>query len=135
MILFNAHTPASCKLAFYCRASFRGGNPPTQVLFMPPLPPLHLLPSISSHNNIYFKIPDLRTLTLTGLLIQLKNTVFKELFILLDSGTNTAGVPEHVLKEPVSFIRLAQEKWEGKLHQAINKLCTDYNVVLSRQVW
>ena len=44
------------------------------------------------------------------------------------------GVPADVQKEPVAFIRLAQEKWEGKLKQAINKLCTTYKVSLSRQV-
>ena len=68
------------------------------------------------------------------MLVQLKNSIYKELFTLLHQGTDVAGVPAHVQKEPVAFIRLAQEKWEGKLKQAINKLCTTYRVGLSRQV-
>ena len=71
---------------------------------------------------------------IAGLLVQLKNTVYKELFSLLEQGTDTAGVPAYVLKEPVTFIRLAQEKWERKLKQAVNKLCIDYKVVLAKQV-
>ena len=70
----------------------------------------------------------------SGLLVQLKNTVYKELFNLLDEGTDPVDVPAQVQKEPVTFIRLAQEKWEGKLRQAINKLCVDFRVPLSRQV-
>lgn len=77
----------------------------------------------------------MHTLVLTtALLVQLKNTVYKELFNLLEQGTDPVGVPTHIQKEPVAFIRLAQEKWEGKLKQAINKLCVDYKVSLSVQV-
>ena len=51
-----------------------------------------------------------------------------------DEVVNTVDVPPTHLKEPVDFVREAQEKWEDKLKQAINKLCTDYKVVLSQLV-
>lgn len=53
---------------------------------------------------------------------------------MLEQGVNVVDVPEHIQKEPVEFIRLAQEKWESKLKLAINKLCVDYKVVLSKKV-
>lgn len=72
---------------------------------------------------------------LVALLVQLKNAVFKELYCLLEQGVDVSdSSPVHIQKEPVSFIRLAQSKWEDKLKVAINKLCLDHNVVLSRQV-
>ncbi len=66
--------------------------------------------------------------------VQLKNAVYKELFGLLERGVDTTEVPAHVQKEPVDFIRSAQERWERRLRVAINRLCGNYNVVLSRQV-
>ena len=69
-----------------------------------------------------------------GLLVQLKNIVYKELCSLLEQETDPVGVPAYVQKEPVAFIRLAQEKWEGKLKQAINKLCIDFRAPLAREV-
>ncbi len=75
----------------------------------------------------------MRTMPL-GLLVQFKNTVYKELFSLLEQGADPVSIPAHVQKEPVAFIRLAQERWEEKLKQALNKLCVNYSVSLSRQV-
>lgn len=71
----------------------------------------------------------------SALLVRLKNAVYKELFRLLEQGRiGSVDTPLHVQKEPVSFIRMAQRKWEDRLKIAINKLCTDNNVVLSKCV-
>ena len=69
-----------------------------------------------------------------GLLVQLKNAVYKELFRLLEQGISATEAPAYVQKEPVEFIRSAHEKWEGRLKLAINRLCSNYNVVLARLV-
>lgn len=69
-----------------------------------------------------------------GWLVQLKNAVYKELFSLLQQGVHLENVPAKIQKEPVEFIRLAQEKWEEKLKHAINKLCVDHKAVLAKEV-
>ena len=74
---------------------------------------------------------------LADLHVQLKNAVFKELIQLqgqVGVVPTVSATPPPQLKEPLDFLREAQEEWEGKLRRGINALCTDQGVPLAREV-
>ena len=43
-------------------------------------------------------------------------------------------IPSEHRKEPLDFVREAQEKWEVKMKRGVNTLCTELGVPLSREV-
>ena len=71
-----------------------------------------------------------------GLQVQLKNAVYKELSRLHNEGgvPNSIETPLQHYKEPLDFIREAQEDWESKLRRGINTLCTEKGLVLAKEV-
>ena len=68
--------------------------------------------------------------------VQLKNAIYKELIQLQNKGgvPGPLEVPLPHLKEPLDFLREAQEDWESKLRRGINTLCTEKGVPLSKEV-
>ena len=43
-------------------------------------------------------------------------------------------IPLEHRKEPLDFVREAQEEWEVKLRRGVNTLCTELGVHLAREV-
>lgn len=43
-------------------------------------------------------------------------------------------IPSKHRKEPLDFVREAQEEWEVKLRRGVNTLCTELGVPLAREV-
>ena len=43
-------------------------------------------------------------------------------------------IPPRHRKEPLDFVREAQEEWEVKLRRGVNTLCTELGVPLTREV-
>ena len=43
-------------------------------------------------------------------------------------------IPPKHRKEPLDFVREAQEEWEVKLRRGVNTLCTELGVPLAREV-
>lgn len=68
--------------------------------------------------------------------VQLKNVIFKELVQIQNNGgvPHHLPIPRHHMKEPLDFVRGAQENWESKLRRGINLLCTEIGVPLSKEV-
>ena len=75
-------------------------------------------------------------LNISDLQVQLKNAIYKELIQLQNKGgvPGPLEVPLPHLKEPLDFLREAQEDWESKLRRGINALCTEKGVPLSKEV-
>ncbi len=74
----------------------------------------------------YFTFIELQT--------QLKNAVYKEM-IRLQNKVGIAGSELRPLcKEPLDFVRVAEEEWEATLRRGINTLAIEKNLPLCKEV-
>lgn len=64
---------------------------------------------------------------------RLRNAVYKELFNIHIEGVNVA-IPAEIRKEPVEYISSAQQNWEKKLKQVVEKIYISKNVTLFKEV-
>ena len=60
--------------------------------------------------------------------------MYKELFNLSEEGASIPGAPLEETKEPLEYVRLAQDLWQMKLRNAVIRLCSETKAMLAKPV-
>ncbi|KAF6024478.1 TBC1D19 [Bugula neritina] len=68
----------------------------------------------------------------SGCNTQLENAVYKEV-LKVKGKENSQLASEEELREPLSFIRKAQQNWERRIAKSLNTMCTELNLPLAKK--
>ena len=90
--------------------------------------------TVNSPGTICIQTPLPLLKVLSELQTQLKNAIYKELIKLQARVDSPITEPHPHHKEPLDFVRVAQEEWEAKLKRGINTLCTEKSLPLCKEV-